>query len=188
MIEHVDRIAAWGGERQRAWSTYYQSVHRFLRDVVRLDPSRALSQRLREQWQSWAAAPLHLVVAAAEPIRLLRPMESRVERPPVLRLRAEREGDLELVTPEDGSQVLEAQVAAALAAGTDTLAAVTAQVLSHYPPAQAYLIAGRVAHLLARWRRTHSDRERPWQAVSAHLEVEDWTVLPTRPATQPEAR
>ena len=188
VIEHIDRIAAWGGERQRAWSTYYQSVHRFLRDVVRLDPSRALSQRLREQLQSWSAAPLHLVVAAAEPIRLLRPMESRVERPPVLRLRAEREGDLELVTPEDGSQVLEAQVAAALAAGTDTLAAVTAQVLSHYPPAQAYLIAGRVAHLLARWRRTHSDRERPWQAVSAHLEVEDWTVLPTRPATQPEAR
>ena len=48
VIEHVDRIAAWGGARQRAWSEYYQYVHRYLRDVVRLDPERALSQRLRE--------------------------------------------------------------------------------------------------------------------------------------------
>ena len=49
VIEHVDRIAAWGGARQRAWSDYYQYVHRYLRDVVRLDPDRALSQRLRDQ-------------------------------------------------------------------------------------------------------------------------------------------
>jgi hypothetical protein len=29
VIEHVDRIAAWGGARQRAWSDYYQYVHRY---------------------------------------------------------------------------------------------------------------------------------------------------------------
>ena len=28
------------GARQRAWSEYYQYVHRYLRDVVRLDPDR----------------------------------------------------------------------------------------------------------------------------------------------------
>src|SRR6185312_7872721 len=47
LIDHVDRIAAWGAARQRAWSEYFQYVHRYLRDVVRLDPTRALTQRLR---------------------------------------------------------------------------------------------------------------------------------------------
>lgn len=60
VIEHVDRIAAWGGARQRAWSDYYQYVHRYLRDVVRLDPDRALSQRLRDQVASWPSTPFHL--------------------------------------------------------------------------------------------------------------------------------
>ena len=79
VIEHVDRIAAWGGARQRAWSNYYQYVHGYLRDVVRLDPDRALSQRLRDQVASWPSKPFHLLVGTAPSIRLLRPLESRVE-------------------------------------------------------------------------------------------------------------
>lgn len=56
VIEHVDRIAIWGGSRHSAWSDYYQYVHRYLRDVVRLDPDRALSQRLRDQLAQWPMA------------------------------------------------------------------------------------------------------------------------------------
>ncbi len=100
-IEHVDRIAAWGGARQRAWSEYYQYVHRFLRDVVRLDPERALSQRLRDQVAGWTSTPFHLLVAAAPPIRLLRPLGSSVERPPVTRRRTDREAAPDLVDPEE---------------------------------------------------------------------------------------
>jgi len=79
VIEHVDRIAVWGGARQRAWSEYYQNVHRYLRDVVRLDPDRALSQRLRDQLAAWPRRPFHLVSARAPSIRLLRALEARVE-------------------------------------------------------------------------------------------------------------
>ncbi len=77
VIEHVDRIAAWGGARQRAWSEYYQYVHRYLRDVVRLDPDRALSQRLRDQLAAWSSRRFHLLVADASSIRLLRQLEAR---------------------------------------------------------------------------------------------------------------
>ena len=91
VIEHVDRIAAWGAARQRAWSDYYQYVHRYLRDVVRLDPDRALSQRLRDQVAGWTARPFFTLVAHAPSIRLLRPLEARVERPAVTRPRADRE-------------------------------------------------------------------------------------------------
>ena len=45
LMDQIDRSVAWGTARQRAWSEYYQYVHRYLRDVVRLDPTRALTQR-----------------------------------------------------------------------------------------------------------------------------------------------
>ncbi len=70
--EQVDRVAAWGRARQLAWSNYYQYVHRFLRDVVRLDPSRALSERLRNQLADWTKQPFSWVVAHASKIRVLR--------------------------------------------------------------------------------------------------------------------
>src|SRR5262249_26210409 len=40
VIDQVDRIAAWGSARPRAWSGYFQYVHRYPRDLVRLDPAR----------------------------------------------------------------------------------------------------------------------------------------------------
>ncbi len=176
VIEHVDRIAAWGGARQRAWSEYYQYVHRYLRDVVRLDPDRALSQRLRDQVASWPSTPFQLVVASAPSIRLLRPLESRVERPAVTRPRADREVVPELVDPEDAGLDIEALVRSALVAGAGSLAEVTRRVLPEFPPHLHYAVTGRVADALARMARTRSDYERPWRGVTPDLELEDWSL------------
>ncbi|HYO98115.1 MAG TPA: condensin subunit MukF, partial [Polyangiaceae bacterium] len=68
--DQIDRIVAWGSARQRAWSEYYQYVHRYLRDVVRLDPSRTLVHRLREQLAGRRGRRFGLKVAAAPGIRL----------------------------------------------------------------------------------------------------------------------
>jgi chromosome partition protein MukF len=90
-------------------------VHRYLRDVVRLDPDRALSQRLRDQLAHFGhAARSHLVVAHAPSIRLLRPLEARGERPPVERPHALREAAPETVSPEDERLALDALVRALL--------------------------------------------------------------------------
>jgi chromosome partition protein MukF len=178
VIEHVDRIAAWGGARQRAWSEYYQYVHRYLRDVVRLDPDRALSQRLRDQLGGWVRRPFFFVLAHAPSIRLLRPLETRLERPPVDRPRAERDRGLELV--EHGSELLgdvDARVAEAVGAGLLTLAEVTARILPALPEASRYLATGRVAEALARTVPVQSARERPWAAVEERLEIEDWALV-----------
>src|SRR3954470_12932002 len=92
VMEQVDRIRAWGAARQRAWSEYYQYVHRYLCDVVRLDPSRALIERLREQLSKHTTRPFALAVAAAPAPRLLREIEPfKDEKPKVTRPRAERE-------------------------------------------------------------------------------------------------
>ncbi len=176
VIEHVDRIAAWGGARQRAWSEYYQYVHRYLRDVVRLDPDRALSQRLRDQVANWPSTPFHLLVAAAPSMLLLRPLESRVERPAVMRPRTDREGSPDLVDPEDAGLNIETLVEDALAAGARSLAEVTEWVLPQFPADLRYAVTGRVADVLARITRTRRAIERPWRTVAPRLEVEDWEL------------
>jgi chromosome partition protein MukF len=180
VIEHVDRIAAWGAARQRAWSDYYQYVHRYLRDVVRLDPDRALSQRLRDQLAGWTGRPFFMLVAHAPSIRLLRPLEARVERPAVARPRADREMAPSLVTAEDPLAQLEALVRAALAEGAVGLVDVTARVLPALPPETYYAAAGRIADALARIARVRSEHERPWRAVIERLEIEDWSIPPER--------
>lgn len=180
VIEHVDRIAAWGAARQRAWSDYYQYVHRYLRDVVRLDPDRALSQRLRDQLAGWTGRPFFTLVAHAPSIRLLRPLEARVERPAVTRPRADREMAPSLVTPEDALAQLEALVRAALAEGAVDLVEVTMRVLPALPPEIRYAAAGRIADALARITRVRSENERPWRAVLERLEIEDWSIPPER--------
>lgn len=176
VIEHVDRIAVWGDARQRAWSEYYQYVHRYLRDVVRLDPDRALSQRLRDQLAGWTGRPFHLVLARAASIRLLRDVSPRVERPVVARDRVEREREPDVVGADDGQVDLDALIVAALAAGAASLSEVTTQVLAALPEAHRFGAAGRVAARVASLARAQSERERPWVPVTDRLEVEQWAV------------
>ncbi len=101
VTDHVARMEAWGRSRQQGWSNYYQYVHRFLRDVVRLDPDRAISQRLVEQIRSWPERPFAFVVAADSCIRLLRPMKAMEYRPPVSRPRGEWEQDPAIVAADE---------------------------------------------------------------------------------------
>lgn len=180
VIEHIDRIAAWGGARQRAWSEHYQYVHRYLRDVVRLDPDRALSQRLRDQVARWTSRPFHLVVARAPSIRLLRPIEARLERPIVARPRADRESLPEWVPPEDALADIEVLVQRSLDHGAESLAAVTKFVLQALPASVHYIAAGRVAHVLAQLASVRADLERYWQPVDDRVEIEEWSVIGRR--------
>lgn len=178
VVEQVDRIVAWGSARQRAWSNYYQYVHGYLRDVVRLDPDRALSQRLRDQISDWTVHPFHLAVASSDAIRLLRPVENRVEKPPVSRPRGLREQPLDEVGAEDLQAVLEDLVKAGLRNGAVTLSEVTGAVLEELPEPRRFGAAGRVAAVLSRLTRVRSERERGWVRVNTELEVEEWRLAP----------
>jgi chromosome partition protein MukF len=99
--EQIERVLAVAQARQEAWSEYYQYVHRYLRDVVRLDPDRQTSQRLRDQLVAWPDEPFSLVVLAPDPIYLLRAQEAAIVRPPVRRKRAEVETPIEVLSPLD---------------------------------------------------------------------------------------
>jgi len=174
--EQVDRVAAWGGARQRAWSDYYQYVHRFLRDVVRLDPDRAISERLRNQLADWPNRSFYWVTACSPSIRLLRESEDRVVRPPVWQPTRDRESQIEDVMPESEIMTLEERVRRALAQSPGTLVAVLEDVLPEVPPTHRYVSVGRVAWQVAHEMRPKSPRERDWASILDAIEVEDWRL------------
>jgi chromosome partition protein MukF len=179
LMDHIDRIAAWGSARQRAWSEYFQYVHRYLRDVVRLDPTRALMQRLRDQLAG-AGPRFALAHAGAPPIRILRTVAALPDRPPVVRPRAPRDREPEATAePEvDPQVVLDGKVRRAIDAGAAALSAVTGEVTADLPAPERFVEAGRVAHTVARLARASSAIDRPWVPVGEDLVIEDWSIAP----------
>lgn len=175
LMDQIDRITAWGSARQRAWSEYFQYVHRYLRDVVRLDPTRALMQRLRDQLAG-AGRKFALTYAGAPPIRVLRTVAALPERPPVVRPKATREKEPEPDAGEDPQVILDGKVTAALAGGAVALSAVTGEVTAALPGPERFVEAGRVAQTVARLAQARSAIERPWVAVGEDLLIEDWQV------------
>ena len=174
--DQLDRIAAWSSGRQKSWSDYYQYVHRFLRDVVRLDPSRALTARLRDQLSGKRGKRFTLAVAHTSPPLLLREVAPSPDRPPVKRPRAERDVPPTEQAAEDPLAVLEDAVKKQLDAGAASLRDVTASVTNDLPEAERFRAAGRVAQVVARLARTRSERERPWLPVDEAFAIEEWTL------------
>jgi chromosome partition protein MukF len=175
--EQLDRIAAWSGARQRAWSEYYQYVHRFLRDVVRLDPTRVLTHRLREQISGGTAKGYALRIAAAPPIRLLRSVQAPVaERPAVRRRSAERDAPVADAPACDPQAKVDADVRAALDGGARGLAEVTTMLTRDVPEPDRYVAVGRIAQSVARACRPVASAERPWIPAADNLVIEEWTV------------
>jgi chromosome partition protein MukF len=179
VMGQLDRVAAWGAARQEAWSEYYHYVHRYLRDVVRLDPARALTQRLREQLGGHVASPFSLTVADAPPIRVLRSVVPPAPPAPVRRPRAERAPKLEEAAGDDPMDALAIRVRQLLLdQGTSDLSRVTAQVVEELPMEQGFATAGRVAELAAQLGKPALARERPWVPVREGLVIEDWRIEP----------
>lgn len=174
--EQVDRIAAWGSARQGAWSEYYQYVHRYLRDVVRLDPSRTLIQRLREQLSGRSGKPFALTIAAAPAMRLLRPVEPPGEPPPVKRPKKERDPALIEAAAENPHAELEARVGEVLSRGASGLTEVTLELTTELAADERYVAVGRIAHAVARLTRPLAKAERAWLPLTEGLEIEEWKL------------
>lgn len=174
LMDQIDRSVAWSAARQRAWSEYFQYVHRYLRDVVRLDPSRALTQRLRAQLAE--GAKFSLAYAHAQPLRILRTVTAPPDPKPVMRPRAPREKEPQTEAPEDPQAALAAKVQQAVDAGARTLTAVTRDVTAALPTSgERFVEAGRVAHAVAQLARVSAPVERAWVSVG-DFELEDWDV------------
>lgn len=177
LVEQVNRIAAWGAARQHAWSGYYQYVHRFLRDIVRLDPSRVITLRIRERLAGKNGRPFALTLASAPAIRLLRDVEPLPgERPPVRRRRPEPEPAIADEAPDDPQARLDTEVRQAIAAGVRGLGELTTRLTDGLPASERFVAAGRIASTTARLSHPDARAERPWVPVEGGLEIEEWIL------------
>lgn len=174
VMGQIDRVAAWGAARQEAWATYYEYVHRYLRDVVRLDPARALTQRLREQLGAHAETPFTLTVAAEPPPLLLRSVVPPAPPVKVKRPRAERAPKLEEVVVEEARDPLSEAVRALVDGGARELSEITAEAVLAVPDEQRFAAAGKVAELAASLARPELSLRRPWVPVREGLVIEEW--------------
>lgn len=186
-IDQVDRLAAWGASRQRAWSDYHDWVHRYLRDVVRLDPSRTLVHRLREQLAGRGGKRYALTVASAPAIRLLRPAPVETASAPVRSPKKDREPKLAPEISSDPDAELRTNVGAAIAAGARALADVTARVCDADADLDTrFRAAGKVAQLVSGMASVEAVRERPWVPAGDGIVVEDWSLREEQPAIRDE--
>lgn len=176
VMGQLDRVTAWGAARQQAWSEYYEHVHRYLRDVVRLDPARALTQRLREQLTSHEKNPFSLTIAAAPALRVLRDVLPPPPPAPVRRPRGERAPKVEAQPAADPLEALAGEVQELLRDGPTALSDVTARATAGLPDEQRFATAGRVAELAARFSEPRPARPRPWVMVHEGLAIEDWDL------------
>jgi chromosome partition protein MukF len=191
--ESLDRVVAWGTGRQRAWSEHYQYVHRFLREVVLLDPTRALTQRLREALAGEAGRGYALAIAAAPPIQLLREVTVPPrERPPVRRRARDSEPALDVEAADDPQVRFDAEVRAADAEGAYGLSGVTERLAAARPSDERFAVAGRVAAAVARLYDARGAAERAWVKIGVKIDaengvetggamlVEEWTLREAR--------
>ena len=176
VMDRIDRVAAWGGARQQAWSAYYQYAHGYLRDFVRLDPSRALSERLRKQLASWVDDRFFLVVSETAPMRVLREMEHHIERPSVTQVARDREPKLDKSPTELDPINLEERVRASLAKPQTTLAGVLSDVLPKVAEERRYESIGQIAAYVAANAQPRGTRKRPWVKLPNGFEIEDWRL------------
>lgn len=174
--DQIERAVAWGRARQDAWSSYFQYVQRFLRETVRLDPGRAISQRLRDQLAAWPDHAFSFVCAAEPSICLLRdPGETAVagivERPA-----SDRDLALEESSLDSERERLEALVREALASGAATLSEVLHRVLPSVAEGRRYATVGRVTDQVATESGLETDREPEWVLVPGQIDVEEWRL------------
>lgn len=177
LAAEVDRMNAWGSERQRAWSEYHEQVHRYLRDVVRLDPSRAVIDRIRTALLE-GTRTFSLVVAQTPPITLLRPAATEIPKPPVRRPKKPTEGALSDEATKDPEAELEGRVRASLAGGARRLSDVTSELGADVPAeGERFALAGRVAQVVGRIAtRLDAPQERVWHGAGGDLQVEEWNA------------
>lgn len=174
LIDQVDRVAAWSQNRQAAWVEYYEHVHGYLRDVVRLDPSRALAQRLRDQLARHQERPVTLMVAASSSLVQLREVTPRDPPPPVRRPKANRERAPKSGEPKpDPIATVEQQVVELLERGVRELSDIVAALTKDLDPAQRFLRTGWIAQAFAKRVHPRQVRERQWVRVDPKLAIEE---------------
>lgn len=176
VADQLERVQAWSQARFESWSDYFQYVQQYLRSVVRLDPQRALSQRIRQGLQRWNETRWKLCVVDPPAYLHLREPAVSSAAAQVARPHRERSIAVEDAHPDSPFDDIAERVDGALREREDLrLSELVEEMLEDIPEHQRYAAVGAIAHELA--ERGHVvAREYTWTRVSENLEIQDWKV------------
>lgn len=182
--EYLYQLREWSSDRHAAWSTWYQRVQRNARELIRLDPGRRISTRLREHIRNWEAAPWALQILVSQKLRPLRPVESVRHREPVTGARPARVPLQECPVEDDGEAKTIRRLRKLLAEyGELTLRNALAEILPDPSLGDTFGAIGVVAHHLVGVGRVpeRSPPTRAWEAIDDKgIEIQDFLVLQPR--------
>ncbi len=174
----TERINAWGESRFQAWSEYYQTVHDFIRSVVRVDQDRAIRYRLRDAIKGYGE-PTWMLYGVQQPAyRHLREPEAASETARVERQHRDR-GALVEDSPLEVSWLerLAAELDTCLEQeGRASLVAIIRRLLPDHPRDELFVLAGELVEWLLQRGRPEPARELRWQAVGEDIEIQDLVV------------
>lgn len=177
--DQILQLRAWSTDRHTAWSGWYQRVQRNTRELLRLDPNRRISARLRDHLRSWEEAPWALQLTAPVRHRPLRPVAQIVAQTPVTGARPATAGPVEQEVDEEVERRLQARLRALLNEhGSLRLKRALEQVLPEPALGEPYGAIGVVAHhLVAVGRMPARPDAPPWVEVPGGVEIQDIEVL-----------
>lgn len=167
----VTALAEWGRKRHETWSQYLQLMLGTLRTIIRLDPDRAMSLRLRDGIRA-GTLPGFLTLPIPARTAVLRDQRVAPDRPEATRPRASEREPLRV--PPVLEKPLEYHVDLAVSAGANTLSAVLGAVLPGVAPADHYRAVGRIARHLACNHRIGRERDAAWTQVDFGLSITEW--------------
>lgn len=171
--QRISSLTSWGHNRQEAWTDYLQSVQRFIRDIVRLDPHRATARRLGEALLEWEERPWFLVCAEASRYRVLewrdlKPSVPEASRPAQSYDVAEGDVPVALVTALDA-----AVQERLLQGGQVRLSELIDELLEQVPADKRFGAIGHIVHALHQHAETVKTSAGDWVRLRSPYEIED---------------
>ena len=109
IYNRLDQLEQWGKERVASWSQYYRRVNDFLQSIVRFDPNREVSYKLKEQIRSYPQDPWFMQMIEPTTYRTIREINLAPKKESVTRdKQAVEEDDTQI--DDDGNRLLDMMI------------------------------------------------------------------------------
>ncbi len=170
----LDQIEQWGKERVASWSQYYRRVNDFLQSIVRFDPNRELSQKLKEQIRVFAKTPWFIELIDPPVYRTIQEIHFAADAGKVTRSLDDVKEDQEI--DDDGNLVLDLIVAEIReklnTADSLDLVEIVKPYLAKYSLDQIYPHIGTLIDLILKEIKETPATNPEWEKPLDHLEFE----------------
>lgn len=176
----LEAIREWANASLEDWSKYYSNVHNFIRVMVRTDPNREASHRLREAISAHSDMSWTLRVMQPEPCWQLREGEFKKIEPSIEITGKVARAEISLAQPVDTS-IMNAVVTRVEIElnenGVSSIQPILRDIADKVSLPDLYQIAGELVEIMAIRGQPHPFNGIPWAEVIGSVQVQNLTVV-----------